>query len=64
MERRLSGQEVKPRRLRAEFTRLAVPLPVTSSNEALRIDIDFSPLRGFPRWEALLPDPANKQPFK
>jgi tetratricopeptide (TPR) repeat protein len=40
------------------------PSPVTNSVDALRNDIDFSPLRGFPRWEALLADPANRQPFK
>jgi TolB-like protein len=43
---------------------LGIPSPLTSSTAALRNDIDFSPLRGFPRWEALLSDPANKQPFK
>jgi len=31
---------------------------------SLRYDIDFSPLRGFPRWEALLADPASNAAFK
>jgi TolB-like protein/Flp pilus assembly protein TadD len=42
---------------------IRTPSPITNSADALRNDIDFSPLRGFPRWEALLADPANKQPF-
>ena len=40
-----------------------MPSQVTNSVDGLRNDIDFSPLRGFPRWEALLADPANKKPF-
>ena len=43
---------------------LKVPSAATSSVHALRHDIDFSPLRGFPRWEAALADPAHNQPFK
>ena len=43
---------------------LKTPSAVASSAHSLRFDIDFSPLRGFPRWEALLADPANMQPFK
>lgn len=43
---------------------LRVPTAATSSVHALRHDIDFSPLRGFPRWEAALADPASSQPFK
>ncbi|MBI2814660.1 MAG: TIR domain-containing protein [Opitutae bacterium] len=43
---------------------LKVPTAATSSVHALRHDIDFSPLRGFPRWEAALADPASSQPFK
>lgn len=43
---------------------LKTPAAATSSVNALRYDIDFSPLRGFPRWEAALTDPANSQPFK
>jgi len=42
---------------------LKTPAAATSSVNALRYDIDFSPLRGFPRWEAALTDPANSQPF-
>ena len=41
-----------------------VPAAGTSSVIALRYDIDFFPLRGFPRWEAALADPAASQPFK
>ena len=43
---------------------LKVPTAATSSVHALRHDIDFFPLRGFPRWEAALADPAHRQPFK
>jgi TolB-like protein len=43
---------------------LNLPSPTFNSVFALRNNIDYSPLRGFPRWEALLADPANKQPFK
>ncbi len=43
---------------------LKVPSAATSSVHALRHDIDFSPLRGFPRWEAALADPAHSRPFK
>jgi TolB-like protein/Flp pilus assembly protein TadD len=39
------------------------PVQATGSMYALGADIDFSPLRGFPRWEALLADPANHKPF-
>ncbi len=42
---------------------MSVPTSSTSSVIALHADIDFSPLRGFPRWEALLADPASKQAF-
>lgn len=42
---------------------LRVPAAATSSTAALKNDIDFYPLRGFPRWEAVLADPANNQPF-
>jgi TolB-like protein len=42
---------------------LNVPTASTSSVIALQKDIDFSPLRGFPRWEALLADPASRQAF-
>ncbi len=43
---------------------LKTPAAATSSVHALRHDIDFSPLRGFARWEAALAEPANSQPFK
>jgi len=43
---------------------LALPIQATSSVHGLRLDIDYFPLRGFPRWEALLADPANMRPFK
>ena len=43
---------------------MSMPSQVTSSIEALRTDIDFYPMRGFPRWEAMLADPAHRQPFK
>jgi TolB-like protein/Flp pilus assembly protein TadD len=42
---------------------MRVPVGVTSSTVALRHDIDYSPLQGFPRWEALLADPASSRPF-
>ena len=42
---------------------MSMPVQATSSVIGLREDIDFSPLRGFPRWEALLADPANSRPF-
>jgi TolB-like protein/Tfp pilus assembly protein PilF len=42
---------------------MAMPSGVTNSVDSLRCDIDFSPLHGFPRWEAMLADPANKKPF-
>jgi len=41
-----------------------LPSPTFNSVFSLRNNIDYFPLRGFPRWEALLADPANKQPFK
>ena len=40
-----------------------IPSPASSSVFALRNDIDNFPLRGFPRWEALLADPASQKPF-
>jgi TolB-like protein/Flp pilus assembly protein TadD len=43
---------------------MGVPAAITNGIESLHNDIDFSPLRGFPRWEAMLADPANHQPFK
>ncbi len=43
---------------------MSIPVQATSSVIGLRNDIDFFPLRGFPRWEALLSDPANNKPFK
>jgi TolB-like protein len=43
---------------------MSVPTSSTSSVIALKSDIDFFPLREFPRWEALLADPANIKPFK
>lgn len=42
---------------------LKVPTAAFSSVLSLRYDIDFSPMRGYPRWEALLADPANNQSF-
>ena len=42
---------------------MALPIQATSSVHGLRQDIDYFPLRGFPRWEALLTDPANSRPF-
>jgi hypothetical protein len=43
---------------------MSVPIHFTNNVVGMHEDIDFFPLRGFPRWEALLADPANKQPFK
>jgi TolB-like protein/tetratricopeptide (TPR) repeat protein len=43
---------------------MSIPIQATSSVTGLRSDIDFFPLREFPRWEALLADPANSQAFK
>ena len=45
-------------------SQLGTPAAATSSVFALHYDIDFFPLRGFPRWEAVLANPAHKQPFK
>ena len=45
-------------------SQLGTPAAATSSVIALHYDIDFFPLRGFPRWEAVLANPAHKQPFK
>ena len=42
---------------------MSIPVQATSSVIGLHEDIDFSPLRGFPRWEALIADPANSRPF-
>ena len=42
---------------------LRIPNQATGSVHGLRRDIDFSPMRGFPRWEALLKDPALQRPF-
>lgn len=42
---------------------LKVPTAAFSSVLSLRYDIDFSPMRGYPRWEALLADPANNKTF-
>jgi len=42
---------------------LTLPTATTNSVYSLRFDIDFSPLRGFPRWEKLLDDPASSKAF-
>ena len=42
---------------------LKIPTAAFNSVFALRHDIDFYPLRGFPRWEALLAEPASSKPF-
>ena len=42
---------------------LRIPNQATGSAQGLRHDIDFFPLRGFPRWETLLKDPALQRPF-
>jgi len=42
---------------------MSIPIQATSSVYGLHEDIDYFPLRGFPRWEALIADPANQQPF-
>jgi hypothetical protein len=42
---------------------MGLPVQATSSVYGLHEDIDFWPLRGFPRWEALIAAPAYRQPF-
>jgi TolB-like protein/cytochrome c-type biogenesis protein CcmH/NrfG len=42
---------------------LALPIQATSSVYGLHEDIDFSPLRGFPRWEKLLAEPSSRKVF-
>jgi len=42
---------------------LTLPTATTNSVYSLRFDIDFPPLRGFPRWEKLLDDPASSKSF-
>jgi hypothetical protein len=34
-----------------------------NSVHGMKYDIDFHPMRGFPRWEKMLADPANSRPF-
>jgi hypothetical protein len=29
----------------------------------MKHDIDFFPMRGYPRWEAMLANPGNSKPF-
>ena len=43
---------------------MKIPTAAFNSVAALRHDIDFFPMRGFPRWEAMLADPAHGKPFK
>ena len=42
---------------------MKIPAAATNSTAGLKYDIDFYPLRGYARWEALLADPANNRPF-
>ncbi len=42
---------------------MKIPTAAFSSVNSLRHDIDFFPMRGFPRWEAMLADPAHGKPF-
>ena len=42
---------------------MKIPTAAFNSAPAMRYDIDFSPLRGFQRWEAMLADPANSKAF-
>jgi len=42
---------------------MKIPTAAFNSVFGLRSDIDFHPLRGYPRWEAMLADPANSKPF-
>jgi len=42
---------------------MKIPTAAFNSVFGLRYDIDFSPLRGFPRWEAMLADPASSRAF-
>ena len=55
------GEKDKAVELMAPLLRL--PTAATSSVYALRYDIDFSPLRGYAPWEAMLNDPASSKPF-
>ncbi|HEY4302150.1 MAG TPA: hypothetical protein VGM73_14845 [Candidatus Didemnitutus sp.] len=41
----------------------AVPVGRFFNTQCLKHDIDFYPLRGFPRWEAYLADPAANAPI-
>ena len=42
---------------------ISIPTAAFNSIHGMKHDIDFYPLRGYPRWEALLADPANAKPF-
>jgi TolB-like protein/Flp pilus assembly protein TadD len=42
---------------------MKIPTAAFGSIPAMRYDIDFAPLRGFARWEAMLANPANSQTF-
>ena len=42
---------------------LSIPTAAFNSVHGMKHDIDFYPLRGYPRWEAMLADPANSKPF-
>ena len=42
---------------------IGIPTAAFNSVHGMKDDIDFYPMRGFPRWEAMLADPANSKPF-
>jgi hypothetical protein len=42
---------------------MSIPTAAFNSVHSMRYDIDFYPMRGYPRWEAMLSDPANSKPF-
>ena len=42
---------------------MAIPTAAYNSASTMKYDIDYFPMRGFPRWEAMLANPANSKPF-
>ena len=42
---------------------IGIPTAAFNSVHGMKYDIDFYPMRGFPRWEAMLANPENSKPF-
>jgi TolB-like protein/Flp pilus assembly protein TadD len=42
---------------------MTIPTAAFNSVHGMKDDIDFFPLRGYPRWEKMLADPANTKAF-